>query len=110
MSLIFSLKNVSKTYGDDTLFQDLSFDFKLNEKLGMIGMNGSGKSTLLKLIAGLVQPDTGELIARAGLKFVYLPQEDSLDPGRTIEEHLYNCLTNSTFDEKERHRIVQKAL
>ena len=110
MTLMFNLKNISKTYGDDTLFQDLSFDFKLNEKLGMIGMNGSGKSTLLKLIAGLVQPDTGELIARAGLKFVYLPQEDSLDPGRTIEEHLYNCLTNSTFDEKERHRIVQKAL
>ncbi|OGR22801.1 MAG: toluene ABC transporter ATP-binding protein [Desulfobacterales bacterium RIFOXYA12_FULL_46_15] len=110
MTLMFNLKNISKTYGDDTLFQDLSFDFKLNEKLGMIGMNGSGKSTLLKLIAGLVQPDTGELIARAGLKFVYLPQEDSLDPGRTIEEHLYNCLINSTFDEKERHRIVQKAL
>jgi len=110
MTLMFNLKNISKTYGDDTLFQDLSFDFKLNEKLGMIGMNGSGKSTLLKLIAGLVQPDTGELIARAGLKFVYLPQEDSLDPDRTIEEHLYNCLINSTFDEKERHRIVQKAL
>lgn len=110
MTLLFNLKNISKTYGDDTLFQDLSFDFKLNEKLGLIGMNGSGKSTLLKLIAGLVQPDTGELIARAGLKFVYLPQEDCLDSNKTIEEHLYNCLINSTFDEKERHRIVQKAL
>ncbi len=110
MSLIFSLKNISKTYGDDTLFQDLSFDFKLNEKQGLIGMNGSGKSTLLKLIAGEVKPDTGELITKTGLRFVYLPQEDHLDPDKTIEDHLYNCLKDSPFDEKERHRIVQKAL
>jgi len=110
MSLIFSLKNVSKTYGDDTLFQDLSFDFKLNGKLGLIGMNGSGKSTLLKLIGGEVQPDTGELITRAGLRIVYLPQEDRLDPDRTIEENLYDGLKEKSFDEKENHRIVQKAL
>lgn len=110
MSLMFSLKNVSKTYGDDTLFRDLSFDFKLNEKLGLIGMNGSGKSTLLKLIAGEVQPDTGELTVKTGLKFVYLSQEDRLDPHKTIEEHLYNCLTDSLFNEKECHQIVQKAL
>ncbi len=110
MSLMFSLKNISKTYGDDTLFHNLSFDFKLNEKLGLIGMNGSGKSTLLKLIAGEVQPDTGELIIRSGLRIVYLPQQDRLDPDKTIEEHLYNCIKDSLFDEKERHRIVQKAL
>ena len=110
MTLLFNLKNISKTYGDDTLFQDLSFDFKLNEKLGLIGMNGSGKSTLLKLIAGQVQPDTGELTAKTGLNFVYLPQEDRLDPDKTIEEHLYHCLKDSPLDEKERHRIVQKAL
>ena len=110
MSLIFSLKNISKTYGDDTLFQDLSFDFKLNEKQGLIGMNGSGKSTLLKVIAGEVKPDTGELITRAGLRFVYLPQEDRLDPDKSIEDHLYSCIKDSSFDEKERHQIVQKAL
>ncbi len=110
MNLMFSLKNISKTYGDDTLFQDLSFDFKLNEKLGLIGMNGSGKSTLLKLIAGEVQPDTGELIIRAGLRTVYLPQQDRLDPDKTIEEHLYHCIKDSPFDEKEKHQIVQKAI
>ncbi|MFA5905367.1 MAG: ABC-F family ATP-binding cassette domain-containing protein [Desulfobacula sp.] len=110
MSLMFSLKNISKTYGDDTLFQNLSFDFKLNEKLGLIGMNGSGKSTLLKLIAGKVQPDTGELITKTGLRFVYLPQQDRLDAEKTIEGHLYDCIKDSSFDEKERHRIVQKAL
>lgn len=110
MSLVFSLKNVSKTYGDDTLFNDLSIDFQLNEQLGLIGMNGSGKSTLLKLIAGEIQPDTGELITKTGLRFIYLPQEDCLDPEQTVEQHLSESIKNSPFDDKERHKIIQKAL
>ncbi|MCK5162777.1 MAG: ABC-F family ATP-binding cassette domain-containing protein [Desulfobacula sp.] len=110
MSLIFSLKNVSKTYGDDTLFHDLSIDFKLNEQLGLIGMNGSGKSTLLRLIANKTKPDTGELITKTGLKFIYLPQEDRLNPDKTIEQLLYDSLISSPFDEKECHKIVQKSL
>lgn len=110
MSLIFSLKNISKTYGDDTLFQELSIDFKLNEQLGLIGMNGSGKSTLLKLIAGQTQPDTGELITRTGLRFIYLPQEDQLNPDQTVEQLLYASIKDSPFDDKQRHKIVQKSL
>ena len=110
MSLVFSLKNVSKTYGDDTLFHDLSIDFKLNEQLGLIGMNGSGKSTLLKLIAGEIQPDTGELITKTGLKFIYLSQEDLLNPDQTVEQLLYDSIKDSPFDDKESHKIVQQSL
>lgn len=110
MSLIFSLRNVSKTYGDDTLFHDLSVDFKLNEQLGLIGMNGSGKSSFLKLIAGITLPDTGEFNPKKGLRFIYLPQQDHLDPDQTIEELLYDSIKDSPFDDKERHKIVQKSL
>jgi len=110
MSLVFSLKNVSKTYGDDTLFQDLSIDFKLNEQLGLIGMNGSGKSTFLKLIANITLPDTGELICKGGLRVIYLSQEDRLDPDQTVEQILYDSIKDSPFDEKERHKIVQTAI
>jgi len=110
MSLIFSLKNISKTYGDDTLFHDLSIDFKLNEQLGLVGMNGSGKSTLLKMIASEIQPDTGELITQTGLKFIYLCQEDLLDPDQTVEQLLYDSIKDSPFDDKESHKIVQQSL
>ena len=110
MSLVFSLKNVSKTYGDDTLFQDLSIDFKPDEQLGLIGMNGSGKSTLLKLIAQKADPDTGELICPSNLRCIYLPQEDRFDPDQTIEGVLFDTVKRYIFDEKEQHRIVQKAL
>ncbi len=110
MSLICSLKNISKTYGDDTLFHDLSIDFKLNEQLGLVGMNGSGKSTLLKLIASEIQPDTGELITKTGLKLIYLCQEDLLNPDQTVEQLLYNSIKDSPFDDKESHKIVQQSL
>jgi len=110
MSHIFSLKNVSKFYGDDTLFHDLSIDFKSNEQLGLIGMNGSGKSTFLKLIAGDVLPDTGELITKPGLRFIYLPQEDRFNPDLSIEEILYDSIKNNFFDDKECHKTVQKSL
>ncbi|WP_457554081.1 ATP-binding cassette domain-containing protein, partial [Desulfobacula sp.] len=110
MNLIFSLKNISKTYGDDTLFQDLSIDFKSKEQLGLIGMNGSGKSTLLKLVANETLPDAGQCITKSGLRFIYLPQEDRLDPDQTVEQILYDSIKDSPFDEKERHKVVQSSL
>ena len=110
MSLIFSLKNISKTYGDDTLFHDLSIDFKLNEQMGLIGMNGSGKSTFLKLIANITQPDSGDLITKTGLRVIYLSQEDRLEPDQTVEQILYNSIKDSPFDEKQQHKIVQTLL
>jgi ATP-binding cassette subfamily F protein uup len=110
MNHIFSLKNISKTYGDDTLFQELSIDFKLNEQLGLIGMNGSGKSTLLKLIAGQIQPDTGEVMTKTGLRFIYLPQEDQFDPDLTVEQILYDSIKAVSLDDKERHKRVQRSL
>jgi ABC transport system ATP-binding/permease protein len=110
MSSIFSLKNISKIYGEDTLFEHLSIDFKINEQLGLIGMNGSGKSTLLKLIASEIEPDEGAIIGKTGLRFIYLPQEDNLDPEKTIEEILYDSVNDNLFDEKQRHKIVQASL
>ncbi len=110
MSVLFSLNQVSKTYGDDTLFSDLTLDFKSKEQLGLIGMNGSGKSTLLKLIKGMTLPDEGERIVRPGDRFVYLAQQDTFEPEKSIEDILYDCLTDEPIDEKERHKRVNQAL
>ncbi len=110
MSVAFSLKNISKAYGDDLLFSDLSIDFKFNEQLGIIGSNGSGKSTLLKIIAGMVSPDTGEKITRRGLRAVYLAQEDHFNPDMSVEQILYQGLQTAGVDEKDQHRIVQVIL
>ncbi len=110
MSLIFSCKDISKTYGDDTLFSGLSIDFKANEQVGLIGMNGSGKSSFLKLAAGISHPDTGELTCQSNLRFIYLEQEDRFDPDKTIEQVLYESTNDLPFDDKEQHAIVQSSM
>ncbi|MCP4721812.1 MAG: ABC-F family ATP-binding cassette domain-containing protein, partial [Desulfobacteraceae bacterium] len=110
MSVLFSLNQVSKAYGDDTLFSDLTLDFKSREQLGLIGMNGSGKSTLLKLIKGMTVPDQGELIVGKTDRFVYLAQQDKFDPDKSIENILYDVLKDEPIDDKERHKRVNQAL
>jgi ABC transport system ATP-binding/permease protein len=110
MSLLFSLNQVSKAYGDDTLFSDLTLDYKAKEQLGLIGMNGSGKSTLLKIIQGMTAPDEGELKRGLNDRFVYLAQQDQFDPEKSIETILYDCLEDAPIDEKERHKRVNQAL
>ncbi len=110
MTVLVSVKELCKAYGDDTLFTGLSFDVKPGEKLGLIGMNGSGKSTLLKLICGLSTPDEGEIRVQAGQHLVYLAQEDEFDTRLSIEQVLFNSLASLDLQEKERHRRVNRAL
>ncbi|MCF8092983.1 MAG: ABC-F family ATP-binding cassette domain-containing protein [Desulfotignum sp.] len=110
MSVMFTLSDLSKAYGDDTLFSDLNFDFKAGEHLGLVGSNGSGKSTLLKIIAKDTLPDTGKVLVQKGCRIVYLAQEDLLAQDQTVEETLYQSLTALPMDEKERHRRVNQAL
>lgn len=110
MTVYFTLSEISKAYGDDTLFSDLSVDFKAGEHLGLIGSNGSGKSTLLRLIAGEAQPDTGEITVQKTCRIVYLPQEDRLNPEKTVEAVLFDSLAALPMDDRERHRRVNQAL
>ncbi len=117
MTLLFSLQEISKSYGDDTLFTDLCLDFKEKQQMGLIGMNGSGKSTLLKIIAGIVQPDTGSVQVFQGTRAVYLPQTQKFDADKTVEEVLYQALDNNAnplpsldMDYREKARQVNRTL
>lgn len=74
MSLLFSCQLLSKSYGKEFLFEDLSLSIFEGDRIGLIGLNGCGKSTLLKIIAGLEKPDTGTLCPRRDLTVGYVPQ------------------------------------
>jgi ATP-binding cassette subfamily F protein uup len=86
---------LTKSYTITPLFTSLTLGFFEGERTGLIGPNGSGKSTLLKIIAGLESPDDGEVTRKRGLRLVYLPQTDELDPGRTVEQTLVAALAGS---------------
>ncbi len=81
---------MSKSYGAQPLFADISLQVFDNERLGLIGPNGAGKSTFLKILADMEPADSGEISRKRNTHVIYLPQEDVLDPEKTIEETLFH--------------------
>ncbi|MBT6717862.1 MAG: energy-dependent translational throttle protein EttA [Nitrospina sp.] len=85
---IFSLENVSKSYGDNTILHDLSLSFFYGAKIGIVGENGSGKSTLLKIMAGEDNEFEGQAAPLKGSTIGFLPQEPVLDDEQTVRENV----------------------
>ena len=78
----------SLSFGSRVLFDDLTVVVEEDERVGLVGVNGSGKSTLLRLLAGEMQPDSGDRQLRRGTRITYLPQEPSFLPGATVAGEL----------------------
>ncbi|HEX2914732.1 MAG TPA: ABC-F family ATP-binding cassette domain-containing protein [Chloroflexia bacterium] len=81
---ILNVYRLTKAYNIYPIFQNLSFQVNQGEKIALVGVNGAGKSTLLKLIAGLEQPDSGEIVLARNCKVAYLPQEASFESSKTL--------------------------
>jgi ATPase subunit of ABC transporter with duplicated ATPase domains len=88
---VAALEGVSKAYGKRVLYEGLKFNIRRGERWCVMGKNGAGKSTLLKMMAGAVEPDSGQIKLGASLKMGYFAQHslDLLDPDLTIEEQLH---------------------
>lgn len=71
---ILNVEKVSKTYGEKELFNNISLGINSGDKIGLIGVNGTGKSTLLKIIAGVEEPDEGQVVKGRGIELAYLAQ------------------------------------
>ena len=84
---VFEFKNVSKSFGDRMLIDNLSFKVPAGAIVGIIGPNGAGKSTLFKLISGREQPDSGEVTIGQTVKMAFVDQNrDDLDNNKTVWE------------------------
>lgn len=81
---VLNLEHISKIYGEKTIFDDVSFGIHEGDKIGVIGINGTGKTTLLKMIAGLEEPDEGQIITQNGLRVTYLPQNPEFPEGAAV--------------------------
>ncbi|WDG33022.1 ABC-F family ATP-binding cassette domain-containing protein [Streptomyces sp. CA-278952] len=81
-----AIKDVSKAYGDRSVLDQVTLTVRPGEKTAVIGENGSGKSTLLRLLAGVEQPDTGEITVRCPGGTGYLAQTLDLDPAGTVQD------------------------
>ena len=83
---VYTLKNVSLTFGVRPLFTDVNMNICRGDKICLVGRNGSGKSTLLKIISGKIEPDSGEIFIQPGLNVAYMAQEEDFSTYKTLQE------------------------
>ena len=111
---------ISKSYGRNSILNEISINIDLNEITGLLGPNGAGKTTLFYILAGLTKPTKGEVLlnnfeitnlslsSRADSGLVYLPQEPSIFRNLTVKDNLRSSLETKILSKQEiEMRIVE---
>ena len=97
---IYTLKGVSLAFGDNQLFENVELYINRGDKISLVGRNGSGKSTLLKIIAGILEPDNGEIFVQPGTKIAYMPQEPDLSKYLTLRDVVLSGLEEKSANQE----------
>ena len=96
---VLTIKNLSKSFGEHSLFSDIAFEVKRGEKVAIIGDNGTGKTTILKMINKMLAPDTGSITLGTNVQIAYYDQEHQvLHMEKTLFEEIqdtYPTMTNT---------------
>lgn len=88
-----TVEKLSKTYGEKLLFNEITFGLEKGQKSALIAKNGTGKSTLLNIIAGIEQPDEGQVVIRKDITVSYLPQMDDFDDDISVLDTIFDTHT-----------------
>ena len=99
--ILLSAQNVTKSFMERRVLDDVSFFLGEGDKVGVIGINGTGKSTLLRILAGAEEPDSGQLIRTNGIRVSYLPQIPAFDESGTVLSQVLAHLPKDLADSKE---------
>ncbi|MGD0831551.1 MAG: ABC-F family ATP-binding cassette domain-containing protein [Terracidiphilus sp.] len=102
MPPILNAQSVTKQFGAKPLFLNISLTIEDGDRIGLIGPNGAGKSTLLAILAGQVEPDTGEVAVRKRARAAYVPQDSRFAAGLSIRQVLEAALAAAHVNESER--------
>ena len=93
---LLTAKELTKHYTDKELFTGADFSIEEKDKVGIVGINGTGKSTLLRILAGVEEPDEGEVVRGNKVYVRYLPQNPEFPKGMTIYDYVVTA--NKTED------------
>jgi ABC transport system ATP-binding/permease protein len=99
---IINVQEISKAFGANPLFQNVSFTVTEGDRIGLIGPNGSGKSTLLRILAGDEDPDTGEVAFRKRLRVSYVEQDSKFKSGATVRSVVEDAMERGKVHSTER--------
>jgi ATP-binding cassette subfamily F protein uup len=116
---LLSIEKLKKNYGDKTIFENVTFGLNEGDKAAIIGINGSGKSTLLKIIAGIEEPDAGNVAINKECVINYLPQLPEVLPHVSVIDYIFKSDTStlklikryeqlSHTDSPELHKVIEE--
>ena len=117
------IENLHKQYANKIVIEGITFEVSQGETIGILGPNGAGKTTLFYMIAGLINPDSGNIYLgneiinkesiskRTSLGLSYLPQESSIFRGLTVEENIFSSLEQrKDLKPKDRRELLKSIL
>ncbi len=107
--LILNAQSITKRFGAQPLFRDISLTVDDGDRIALIGPNGAGKSTLLKILSGEIDPDSGEVSTRKRARIAYIAQESSFPAEATVRSILEGALAHAGAPEREREQRVREA-
>jgi ATP-binding cassette subfamily F protein uup len=99
---IINAQGISKAFGANPLFQNVSFTVTEGDRIGLIGPNGSGKSTVLRILAGDESPDSGEIAVRKRVRLSYVEQDSTFRSGATVRSVAESAMERAAVPESER--------
>ncbi len=99
------LERVSKIYPTGEVLRDVTWEVKAGDRVGLVGVNGAGKSTQLRLIAGLEEPSTGQVVRQGNPRIAYLRQEFDVDLDRSVREELFQAFGEAADVLIRQHRV-----
>ena len=94
---ILNIEHVSKIFGEKTIFDDVSFGIQEGDKIGIIGSNGTGNTTLLRMIAGVEEPDEGQIVKQNGIRLAYLPQHPVFPKDATVLSYAFDGIAENDW-------------
>lgn len=110
MSNLVACQSLAKSFGAQSLFQDIDLIVHSGDRIGLVGPNGSGKSTLLKIICGLEESDQGSILYGKQVRLGYLAQEDVFDDEMTASENLLASMADDNLDDVDKHTRIAELL
>lgn len=102
------LEHISKIYSTGEVLKDINWEVKPGDRVGLVGVNGAGKSTQLKIIAGQIEPTSGEMIRPASLHIAYLTQEFDVDPSCTVREEFWKVFQQANHVQHELTQVQRQ--
>lgn len=103
--ILLAGKDIKKSYGVETIIENINFTVQDNDKIGVVGVNGAGKSTLFKIITGVLEKDEGDIFLGKNIRIGYMSQYFDFQSENTILDEMLSVFSHLTDMEKEMREL-----